>query len=211
MRRDVREKLEQEIRQLCRRGDVASAVTRALDGFGPEIMGLMVSRISDYERSQEAYSHFGENLWRGLPGFRWESSFRTWAYRLAHNACYQVLRRECARPERPMGIAVAPDMAIGSRSELAPWQRTSMKDRLHSLYDCLSPEQRMLLFLRVQRQMPWLEVARVMAEDEWALTHVELKRKAAALRQQFKSLKDHLRSLFQQEGWLVAEDSSIQW
>jgi RNA polymerase sigma-70 factor (ECF subfamily) len=190
---------------------VASAVTRALEGFGPEIMALMVSRISDYERSQEAYSQFGENLWRGLPGFRWESSFRTWAYRLAHNACYQVMRRESARPERPMGISVVPDMAIGSHSEPHPWQRTSMKERLLALHEGLSPEQRMLLFLRVQRQMPWREVARVMADDEWALTHVELERKAAALRQQFKSLKDHLRSLFQQEGWLAAEESSMQW
>lgn len=208
MRRDAREKLEQEIRELCRRNDVARAVTRALEGFGPELMGLMVSQLSDYERGQEAYSLFSENLWRGLPGFRWESSFRTWAYRLARNACYQLMRRESARPERPMGISAVPDVAMSSRSDSPPWQHTTMKDRLHVLYERLSPPQRMLLFLRVERQMSWPEVARVMAEEEWELTDLELKRKAAALRQQFKQLKDHLRSLFQKEGFLAAEASS---
>jgi RNA polymerase sigma-70 factor (ECF subfamily) len=182
-------------------------VARALKEFGPEIMGLINSIIHDYDRSQEAYSQFSENLLRGLPGFRWESSFRTWTYRLARNACYHLMRGEAARLERRVNESELSDVPISPRSVTHPWQRTSMKSRLHAVFQSLDPRQRTLLFLRVERRLPWKEVARVMAEEEWALTDAELARKAAALRQQFKQLKDHLRALFQKEGLLGAGEA----
>jgi RNA polymerase sigma-70 factor (ECF subfamily) len=207
MRKEEYEKLERELRELCQRGNFTKAVARALKEFGPEIMGLMSSIIHDYDRSQEAYSQFSENLLRGLPGFRWESSFRTWVYRLARNACYQLMRGESARSERRVNESELSEVPINPRSVTHPWQRTSVKSRLHVLFESLDPRQRTLLFLRIEQRLPWKEVARVMAEEEWELTDVELTRKAATLRQQFKQLKDHLRALFQKEGLLVAEEA----
>lgn len=75
-----REALEQLIRELCRQGDVGGAVETALAGYGTELPRLMGSILKDPERTREAFS---ELLVKDLPAFRWQSSFRTWAYQLA--------------------------------------------------------------------------------------------------------------------------------
>ena len=209
MQLEEREKLEQDIQGLCKQGDLAAAVERALEGYGQEIMRLMASVLHDYERSRDAFSLFSENLLRGLPGFRWESSFRTWAYRLARNACYQVMHAPAGR-EQPVSMSALPDEALKPRSETRPWQRTSVKERFRALRESLDPEARMLLLLRVDQRLSWEEVARVMVEGDAPPTDAELKRKAAALRQQFQRIKTHLRSMAEEEGLISSGDSSTQ-
>jgi len=206
MQLEEREKLEQDIQGLCKQGDLAAAVERALEGYGQEIMRLMASVLHDYERSRDAFSLFSENLLRGLPGFRWESSFRTWAYRLARNACYQVMHAPAGR-EQPMSVSALPDEAQKPRSETRPWQRTSVKERFRALRESLEPDERMLLLLRVDQRLAWTEVARVMWDSEEAPTTASLSRKATALRQQFQRIKNHLREMAVQEGLIEQEES----
>jgi RNA polymerase sigma-70 factor (ECF subfamily) len=207
MQLEEREKLEQDIHELCKRGDLAGAVERALEGYGQEIMRLMASVLHDYERSRDAFSLFSENLLRGLSGFRWESSFRTWAYRLARNACYQVMHAPAGR-EQPVTRSQIPEEVIRQRSETRPWQRTSVKERFRALRESLEPQERMLLLLRVDQRLSWEEVARVMADGDGTPTDAELKRKAAALRQQFQRIKTHLRSMAEEEGLIPPDGSS---
>lgn len=207
MQAEGRERLERRIQELCRRGDIAGAVEQALAGYGQEIMRLMASVLHDYERSRDAFSLFSENLLRGLPAFRWESSFRTWAYRLARNACSQVLHAPAGR-EQPVSMSALPDVALKPRSETRPWQRTPVKERFRALRERLEPPDRMLLFLRVEQRLPWEAVARILSEEEEPLDGTELKRKAAALRQQFQRVKAHLRAMAQEEGLLSPESSA---
>ena len=107
-----------------------------------------------------------------------------------------------------MSISRLPDEALKPRSETRPWQRTSVKERFRALRESLDPQERMLLLLRVDQRLSWEEVARVMSEGEETLSDASLKRKAAALRQQFQRIKTHLRSLAQEEGLIAEEDSS---
>ncbi len=207
MHADERERLERDIQALSQAGDVGGAVERALEGYGPEILRLMMAMLHDADRGHEAFSVFSENLLRGLPGFRWESAFRTWAYRLARNACIQVLRAPAVRREQPMSLSAMPEAPLAARSDTQPWQRTSVKERFRALRESLEPQERLLLSLRVDQRLSWEEVARVMAEGEEAPSGAALKRRAAALRQQFQRVKEHLRTLAEREG-LVGSDSS---
>jgi RNA polymerase sigma-70 factor (ECF subfamily) len=194
-----RDALELEVRTLCEKGDMGAAVERTLQGYGREILRLMHSVLHQPDPARDAFSLFCENLLKGLPGFRWESSLRTWSYRLARNACYQVMHSPSAR-EQPMSISALPEQVQQHRTETSPWQRTSVKERFRQLREKLKPEERMLLMLRVDQRLAWTEIARVMAEGGEEVTGTELTRRAAALRQQFQRLKGHLRELAEQDG-----------
>jgi RNA polymerase sigma-70 factor (ECF subfamily) len=200
-----REKLEQEVRVLCQHGDVGRAVERTLQIYGMEIMRLMTSVLHNPELAKDAFSVFCESLLKGLPSFRWESSLRTWSYRLARNACYQLAHAPSAR-EMPVSSSGIPDQAQRHRSDTSPWQRTSVKERFRALRESLEPEERMLLLLRVDQRMAWNEVARVMWDSEEAPTSAGLARKATALRQQFQRIKLHLREMALKEGLIEQEE-----
>jgi RNA polymerase sigma-70 factor (ECF subfamily) len=203
-----RERLEQDIRELCQRGDTAGAVERALQGYGMEIMRLMASVLHSPELAKDAFGIFCESLLKGLPAFRWESSFRTWAYRLARNACYQLAHSPAAR-ETPVSSSGIPDAALRQRSDTRPWQRTSVKERFRALRESLDPEDRMLLLLRVDQKLAWTEVARVMWDSDDPVTNAELTRKATALRQQFQRIKTHLRQMAIEQGLLEQDQSAV--
>jgi RNA polymerase sigma-70 factor, ECF subfamily len=58
----------------------------------------------------------------------------------------------------------------------------------------LDPEDQTLLILRVNRQLPWRDIARIMTDEGDASDDDELKRRAAALRKRFERLKEELRA-----------------
>lgn len=204
---DDREKLERDIQESCRKGEFAQAMEWALVGHGPAIMRLMASVLHDYRRSRAAFSLFSEKLRHGLPDFRWECSFRTWAYRLARNACYQVqhLPPDEEKTESSSGPM---DEAQRQVLESRPWQRTSIKERVRALREKLSPQERILLLLRVDQRLSWREVARVMSDGDEPLTDEVLDREAAALRQQFKHTKSRLRAMGVEAGLITGEQAS---
>jgi RNA polymerase sigma-70 factor (ECF subfamily) len=203
-----REMLEQEIRELCQRGDTGGAVERALQGYGMEIMRLMASVLHNPELAKDAFGIFCESLLKGLPSFRWESSFRTWAYRLARNSCYQLVHSPAAR-ETPVSSSGIPEAPLRQRSDTRPWQRTSVKERFRALRESLEPDDRMLLLLRVDQRLPWTEVARVMWDSDEPATSAAITRKATALRQQFQRVKAHLRQMAIEQGLLEQDQSPV--
>lgn len=194
MEPDSRAQLEEQIRELCKRGEVCLAVVVALRGYGPELRAFMRSQLSNQEWAKEAFSAFCECLVKDLPAFRWESSFRFWAYRVARHICYRV--STSARREVPVTRGAFNDAAQADRSKTQPWQRTALKDRFRALREQLDPVDQRLLVLRIDRQLPWVDIAREMAAPGELLTPEVLARKAAALRQRYKRVKARLRELF---------------
>jgi len=91
------------------------------------------------------------------------------------------------------------------RSPTGPWLRSEVKSEFAQLCEMLDPEDRMILILRVDRQMQWQDVARVMSDAEGPLTSHQLKKKATALRQQFQRAKKQLREMAHARGLLEAE------
>lgn len=75
--------LEPRLLALLDAGDLSGAATEALRGYGPQVLGYLTAVLRDEDDAHDVFSQFAEDLWRGLPGFRRESSIRTWAFRLA--------------------------------------------------------------------------------------------------------------------------------
>lgn len=202
MEASKRQRVEEELEKLCKASAYQHAVTLAVRSYGPEIRKLMMVVLKDEDWVNDAFSIFGESLLKSLPRFRWESSFRTWAYRVARHVCAQYLRslREYSKQTSEEALA---DQPQPERTTTQPWLRTELKNRFRALYDRLSPHERMIVTLRIEGGLPWNAVARAMAGHD--LPPDELQHRVLVLRQQFQRLKAHLRELALEESMLHSE------
>jgi RNA polymerase sigma-70 factor (ECF subfamily) len=195
----VNDALEATIREHHERGDHRAAVTAALEGYGREVMGFLFVRLRDEARAADVFSQLGEDVWKGIGGFGWRSSFRTWLYVLARNAAYR--EEQHAKKNRNVPLSEISDVVQRVRTETLPYLRTEAKDRLQELRASLDPEDQQLLVLRIKRRLSWKEIAAIMSGTE-DLDDEEVARASARYRQRFKKLKDRLRDQAEQAGLL---------
>jgi RNA polymerase sigma-70 factor (ECF subfamily) len=194
---EPRETLEHRIRELCDAQQWGPAATTALRGYGPEVLGYLSAMCRTETDAAEVFSSFCEDMWKGLPRFRWQSSFRTWAYTLARHALYRLGRDPQRRAGRNVALADSPEvleLAEQVRTTTMIHLRTETKNKFTALREQLEPDDRTLLILRVDRKLAWNEIAAIMAEEQEP-TAEQLKRGAATLRKRFERAKERLRKL----------------
>ena len=189
---------EQRIAAALDAADWSAAATAALEGYGPEILGYLTAVVRNPSDASDVFSMFVEDLWRGLPSFRRESSLRTWAYKLAWHAAARFFEDPFRKRGRPLLTGEMSRVAEAVRSTTAVHLRTSVKDDVARLRASLTPDEQTLLVLRIDRGMPWQEVSEVMSERGKAADE-------AAIRKRFERLKDKLRELARAEGLIPDE------
>jgi RNA polymerase sigma-70 factor (ECF subfamily) len=175
--------VEARVAELLAAADGREAATLAIRAYGPSVLGYIAAVVRDEAAAGDVFSSFCEDLWRGIGSFRGESSVKTWAYRLAWHAALRWLRD----PYRRFARLVTDDaerLAAEVRSTTALHLRPTAKDALAELRATLSPEDQALLTLRVDRDLPWSDIARVLGDDATS---------EAALRKRFERLKERLR------------------
>ncbi len=198
---EEREALEAPVKAACSADEHGIATRRALELYGPEILGYLVARTHDADLANDAFSSFCECLWRGLPDFRWESSLRTWAYVVARNALRAILRKpEHRRPATPLTDSVINGIVAKVRSTTAIYLRTEAKDAVARLRRELDPLDQDILVLRIGRRMSWIDIARVVHDGDQEPEGPSLKRNAARLRKRFERSKAALEDLVRKEG-----------
>ena len=182
--------LELELKALADAGSFTAATTRAIEGYGGELLGYLCALSPSNAEAEELFSDLCERLWRALPQFRWTSSFRTWAYAIARNLARDRHRKRKRANE--VALDQAPEiaeLAIAVRTTTMMYMRTETKKRFDELRAALDEDERTLLVLRVDRRMPWRDIARVMADEG-----EDLDRLSASLRKRFERVKDRLRA-----------------
>lgn len=194
---------EDAIRARCAAGDWGGAATAILERYGRELLEYLVAIARSEADGADAFSQFTEDLWRGLPRFRWQASARTWSYTLARHALARVRRDPARKPGRAVALDDAPEVARAAdhvRSRTISYLRTAVKDRVAALRDELSPEDQAVLILRIDRKLEWRDVARALAdEDDQELDDAELAKRSAALRKRFERIKNDLKKLVGRE------------
>lgn len=186
--------LDGEVRARLAGGDVDGAAKLALEGLGPPILRYLRSMLRDEADAADAFSQWAESLWRGLPGFRFDASLRTWGYRMARNVAHN-LRDEAwrRRGERlATGQASALALSIRTRSVLVAERQRQALDELRA---ALEEEEQALLVLRVDHELPWAEVAEVLAGDGPQVD-------PATLMKRFERIKQKLGRLARERGLL---------
>lgn len=185
---------EAEVARLLSVGDVAGATTLALRTYGDELFAFLRSTLRAPHDPEDAFSVLSATLWRSLPTFEWRCSLRTWSYVLARRTVMRFLRG--ARPlELPLSeVSEISRLVAEARATSLP-TIAPIRDRFGELRAKLEPDDQMLLVLRVDREMPWRDIAEVLADEG-----DDVERLAASLRKRFERVKVRIRTLAREAG-----------
>lgn len=187
-------------------GNFSAAAGAAIAQYGPEIFRYLAADLGDVELANEAFSQFCESLFRALPRYEWRSSARTWAYTIARRCAVNVRRAVWRDKQRSTELTDSRVASIAQqvRSATLPFLRTARRTALLQLRDELPEQDKLLLVLRLERRLEWLDVARVVLDDE-NVDDEELHRASARLRKRYQLMKERLRERSQAMGLVVPE------
>lgn len=197
--------LETGIRARCDAADYRGAAELLVSGYGQEIFSYLVSRLRDETEASETFSTFLEDLWRGLPHFQWRCPARAWLYALARNAAARQQHHAFRRRKREVALADADELwsvAERVRTRTLTFLRTEIRAKVATLREALPEEERELLFLRVNRQLSWKEIAQIVYHEGDGQPGPALDEEAARLRKRFQLTKDKLRRMARERGLL---------
>lgn len=159
---------EQQWVEAARRGNEA-AFEHLVRLYERRVFALTLRMCGSPEDAAEAAQEAFLAAWQGLRFFRGESSFSTWLYRLASNACVDLLRRE-GRRRSMAGPSLddedlnpnVPDPAPGPQEAA---ERRELRAQIEEGLRTLSPEHRQVLILREIHQLSYEEIARTLDLD----------------------------------------------
>ena len=178
------------------RGDHAGAATVVVRQYGPQLLGYLCSVLRSEADAGEVFSMFSEDLWRGLPGFRRECPLRVWCYRLAWHAAARFLRDPYRGRGRRLETNELSRLVEDVRSSVFLGRDQARQATLDRLRASLTPGERTLLVLRLDRGLAWSEVALVLGEELGQPVD------EPTLRKRFERLKDKLAAQARDEGLL---------
>lgn len=195
-------RVDEEVRAACDGGDPEQATIIALRAYGSEIHGWLVDRLRSETHGADAFSLFTEDLWRGWKTFAWRCSVRGWSYVLARNAGNRVAQRAAMRRQRNTTYSSSIERIEAEiRKTTLKHLRTTVKDEFRKLREELSEEDQLVLVLRVDRRLPWSDVARVILDDAGA-DDERVTRESARLRKRLQIIKQRLRDMGREAGLL---------
>ena len=159
---------EERLLEKARQGD-QEAFGALVALYEKKVYALTLRMCKNPDDAAEAAQEAFLAAWQGLKFFRGEASFSTWLYRLASNACVDLLRKEQRRTaaagpslndeETYMDVA---DSSPGPQ-ELA--ERTELREQIEEGLRSLTPEHREVLILRELHQLSYEEIAQTLQLD----------------------------------------------
>ncbi|MHB9023976.1 MAG: RNA polymerase sigma factor [Armatimonadota bacterium] len=89
--------LEDDLVRRVRCGD-GEAFGRLVELCSPRVYNLAYRLIGNQDDAQDIAQEAFVRIFQSLPGFKGESAFSTWLYRIVTNLCYDELKRRRRRP-----------------------------------------------------------------------------------------------------------------
>lgn len=159
---------EQQWIDAARRGDT-SAFEELVKLYEKRVYALTLRMCKNPEDAAEAAQEAFLSAWQGLPFFRGDASFSTWLYRLASNACVDLLRRE-SRHRNAAGPSLNDEETTVDAADTAPLpqeelERKELKEQIEDGLRALTPDHRQVLILREMHQLSYDEISGVLELD----------------------------------------------
>ena len=134
-----------------------------VDAHGPRLHRLVRRHTACEEDAEDLTQEIFVALYRGMAGYRGESSLATWAYRIALNRCR-------THAGRVRAVLVPYDeTSVPEPEERGPASaavRRELADRIQAALDALSPEQREVVLLHEMQELTYRECAAVLQVPE---------------------------------------------
>jgi RNA polymerase sigma-70 factor, ECF subfamily len=132
-----------------------------LDVHSPSMFRVARSIVHDSALAEDVVQESIVKAWRGLAGYRGESSLRSWLLRITHNTAISMLRK---RREDVRDPSVLPETS--DRVDYASPERTvdgrMMVDQLWVALDQLDPVSRTIVVLREIESMSYEDIVETM-------------------------------------------------
>lgn len=162
------DKQEQTWIDAARKGD-QSAFEQLVRLYEKRVLALTLRMCKNASDAEEAAQEAFLAAWQGLAFFRGESSFSTWLYRLASNACVDLLRRE-GRHRSAAGPSLNDeeadvDVTADTASPHTLAERSELRHQIEEGLAALPPDYRHVLILREIHQRSYEEIAAILSLD----------------------------------------------
>jgi RNA polymerase sigma-70 factor, ECF subfamily len=122
-------------------------------------------RMLGSENAQDASQEVWVKVWRNIKGFRGESAFTTWLYRITVNTCLSARRKEAHREEREYSSDEMPYLAEPPDVEADPEAAALSAERREEIEAALQhvrAEHRAALVLRHMEGLSYAEIAEIL-------------------------------------------------
>lgn len=131
------------------------------DNYRGQLYNLAYYTLKDSQQAEDTLQSIFLKIYRGLPGYRFESSFKTWAYRIAVNEAKNQLRNR--KNELPLTVITGTfqemNEAPGPDQEQVLQQREAIVKR--ALME-LTPKLRTVIVLKYVDGLSYDEIATVL-------------------------------------------------
>jgi len=129
--------------------------------YGDEMFRFCVHTLANPADGEELAQEVLTAACRSLPRFRGRSTLRTWLYRVARNKLTDFYQRQGRGPRKtlPYETVELADSDPDAEAEMVLVQR---RQRLARALSSLGPEDRQVLSLRVDQELPYAEIARIL-------------------------------------------------
>ena len=150
----------------CQRGELA-AYEILVHRYRGRVYSLAFGMVRHEQDATDLCQETFVKGWQAIRGFKKNSSFYTWLYRIAANLCIDHARRNARRPSVPfeeavdapanVNVEIAPSNQPSPREEM---RRRELREQIDAALAELTPEHRAVVQLREYDGMDYAAIAK---------------------------------------------------
>lgn len=162
-----REPTDGELIAAFQKGD-EKAFEKLVKRYESRLFNMVFGMLRNHHETEDVFQEILIKVYRKLPGFRGESGFFTWLYRVGVNATWDYLRKRKRRPTFSLEAAIeekrlSPKKLV-ARGD-APGKASAIQDEMELLrraLETLPAKHRVILQLKEEEGLSYEEMAQVL-------------------------------------------------
>lgn len=152
------------------------AFNELLDRHQKPLFGYLYRMLGSREAAEDTFQEVFLRVINSRHGYRKSAKFSTWLYRIAHNSCMDVFRREKYRKTESLNaplqtegeteMALQDSLVNGNSRPDKVLEHSQLSEVLKACIDQLAPEQREVFLLRQYQDLSFKEIAKAVKSSE---------------------------------------------